>query len=216
MITLKLVDPNLGVCEAFTEYFHGLPNVEVHNTYFEKIEDYDCMVSAANSFGIMDGGVDLAISKYFGWDLMKRVQKRIISEYLGEQPVGTSFIIATNHDKHPFLAHTPTMRVPLNISHTDNVYNAMWAMLVAVHNHNQINEQKINTVVCPGLGTATGRVPYREASRQMALAYKNYLNPPTHIDWRDVTDRQVEIRMGGYDGFRFPMDEGKAKPPKDN
>ncbi len=107
------------------------------------------------------------------------------------------------------------MRVPLNISHTDNVYNAMWAMLVAVHNHNQNNEHKINTVVCPGLGTATGRIPYREASRQMALAYKNYLNPPTQIDWRDVTDRQVEIRMGGYDGFRFPMDEGKAKPPKD-
>lgn len=204
---LKLVDPNLGLCEAWIEYFDGLPDVEIHNTYFEKIKDYDCMVSPANSFGIMDGGVDLAISQYFGWGLMERVQKRIINEFLGEQPVGTSIIVGTGHKEHPFLAHTPTMRIPMNITHTDNVYLAMWAMLVAVHNHNQSNEHHINTVVCPGLGTGTGRVPYREAARQMSLAYKNYLNPPSHINWRDVTERQVKIRMGGFDGFRFPMDK---------
>lgn len=213
---LKLVDPNFGMWEAFTEYFHNLPNVEVHKTRFEKIDDYDCMVSAANSFGIMDGGVDLAISHYFGWQLMERVQKRIINEYLGEQPVGTSFIIATNHEHHPFLAHTPTMRVPMNISHTDNVDNAMWAMLVTVHNHNQINEQKINTVVCPGLGTGYGKVPFRESARQMALAYKHYLNPPLHINWHAVAAKQDAIRMGGYDGFRLPMDDGIPKPPTDN
>ena len=208
---LKLVDPNLGMCEAWIEYFHELPNVEIHTTYFEKIEEYDCMVSAANSFGIMDGGVDLAISEYFGWDLMKRVQKRIINEFLGEQPIGTSIIVGTNPKDHPLLAHTPTMRVPMNISHTDNVYLAMWAMLVTVHNHNKISERKIETILCPGLGTGTGNLPYREAARQMSLAYRNYLNPPTHINWRDVTDRQVAIRMGGYDGFRFPMDEYRKK-----
>ncbi len=208
---LKLVDFNKGLCDAFEEYFADLPNIEIIHDSFQNIDEFDCMVSPANSFGIMDGGVDLAISRYFGWQLMERVQKRILSEFLGEQPVGTSIIVETKHEEHPFLAHTPTMRVPMDITHTDNVYLAMWAMLVAVHNHNQTGEQKINCVVCPGLGTGTGRVPYREAARQMSLAYKNYLNPPLHIDWRDVTDRQVKIRMGGYDGFIFPMDEGKAK-----
>ena len=203
---LILVDPNLDMCEAWMEYFDGLPDVEIQNTYFEKIEEYDCMVSAANSFGLMDGGVDLAITNYFGEQLMERVQKRIISEFLGEQPVGTSIIVGTNHKEHPFLAHTPTMRVPMNISHTDNVYLAMWAMLVAVHNHNQMAEQRIESVVCPGLGTGYGRVPFKEAARQMAIAYKHYLNPPQYINWHDITERQTQIRMGGYDGFRFPMD----------
>jgi O-acetyl-ADP-ribose deacetylase (regulator of RNase III) len=202
----KLVDPNLGMCEAWMEYFHKLPDVEIENTYFEKIKDYDCMVSAANSFGIMDGGVDLAISEYFGWDLMKRVQKRIINEYLGEQPVGTSMIVETNHETHPFLAHTPTMRVPMNISHTDNIYLAMWAMLVAVHNHNQTSERKINTVVCPGLGTGYGRVPFKEAARQMSVAYKHYLEQPTIIRNDDAWYWQKNIRMGGYDGFKTKMD----------
>jgi len=211
---LKLVDPNQGLCDAFAEYFEGLPNVEIICDGFQNIEEYDCMVSPANSFGIMDGGVDLAISQYFGWDLMTRVQKRILNEFLGEQPVGTSIIVGTNHKDHPFLAHTPTMRVPMNISHTDNVYNAMWAMLLAVHNHNQINEHKIGTVVCPGLGTGYGRMPWREASRQMARAYKHYLKPPQRIVWHDVIVRQNAIRMGGYDGFRTEMDEGKPKLPK--
>lgn len=204
---LKLVDPNSGLCEAWIEYLHGLPDVEIHNTTFEKIEAYDCMVSPANSFGIMDGGVDLAISQYFGWGLMKRVQKRIINEYLGEQPVGTSIIVGTDHKDHPFLAHTPTMRVPMNISHTDNVYLAMWAMLVAVHNHNQTNEHKINIVVCPGLGTGYGRMPFREAARQMSVAYKHYLNPPEKIRADTARYRQQQIRMGGYDGFNTKMDQ---------
>jgi len=204
---LKLVDPNILMCEAWMEYFHEMPNVEIHNTVFENIDEYDCMVSAANSFGIMDGGVDLAISLYFGWQLMERVQKRILNEFLGEQPVGTSIIVGTNHKDHPFLAHTPTMRVPMNISHTDNVYNAMWAMLLAVHNHNQTNEHKIEAVVCPGLGTGYGKMPFREAARQMSLAYAHYLKPPDRIRNDSSLLRQRMIRMGGYDGFKTKMDE---------
>jgi O-acetyl-ADP-ribose deacetylase (regulator of RNase III) len=204
---LKLVDYEKELCKAWKEYFKDLPNVEIIHDSFQNIEEYDCMVSPANSFGIMDGGIDLAISRYFGWQLMERVQKRIISEFLGEQPVGTSIIVGTNHKQHPFLAHTPTMRVPMNISYTDNVYLAMWAMLVAVYNHNQITKHQIQTVICPGLGTGYGRVPFREAARQMSLAYKNYLNPPKHIDWRNVSERQKTIRIGGYDGYRLYMDE---------
>ncbi|MEO1290807.1 MAG: macro domain-containing protein, partial [Chloroflexota bacterium] len=123
-----------------------------------------------------------------------------------EQSVGTSFIIETNHDKHPFLAHTPTMRVPLDIQHTDNVYLAMWAMLLAVHNHNKHHDHKIDNVACPGLGTGTGRMPFKEAARQMALAYKHYLNPLERISWQYAGDRQLSIRFGGSDGFSMPMD----------
>jgi len=42
----------------------------------------------------------------------------------------------------------------------------MWAMLVAVHRHNQGPSRKIEVIACPGLGTLTGRVEPNEAARQ--------------------------------------------------
>src|SRR5215475_610327 len=152
------------------------------------------MVSAANSFGLMDGGVDLAIVRFFGFELMDRVQDRVLTDYLGEQPVGTSFIIETEHAKHPFLAHTPTMRVPMRITRTDNVYRAMWAMLLAVRQHNRTSKRAaIKTIACPGLGTATGRMPAGEAARQMAAAYRHFLRPPAQISWPYAATRHASI-----------------------
>ena len=191
---LILVDPQPLLCRAFERAFVHLPRVEVVNDYFETLPEFDCMVSAANSFGLMDGGVDAAIVRFFGIRLMHRVQHHILTEYLGEQPVGTSFIIETDDVNHPFLAHTPTMRVPMDIAHTDNVYLAMWAMLRAVHHHNQRADRPIRTVACPGLGTLTGRVSFEAAARQMALAYRHYLNPPQSLDWvfADLRDKAVQ------------------------
>jgi hypothetical protein len=136
-VQLILVDPNPGLGEAFARHFDGLPNVSVVQGYFEMLPEFDCMVSAANSFGLMDGGVDGAITRFFGEALMRRVQERILDEYLGEQPVGTSIIVETGHAEHPYIAHTPTMRIPMPIARTDHVYSAMWAMLLAVRRHNR-------------------------------------------------------------------------------
>ena len=194
---LILVDPQPALCLAWQSHFTGLPRVEIVTAYFEHLPHFDCMVSAANSFGLMDGGVDAAIVRFFGDELMQRVQRRILDEYLGEQPVGTSMIVETGHPKHPFVAHTPTMRIPLNIAHTDNVYLAMSAMLLAVHRHNQRSERRIGIVACPGFGTLTGRVPFPEAARQMSLAYQNFLSPPTRIDWGLAKSRHGQVRYGG-------------------
>ncbi len=131
---LILVDPNPPICAAWRAQFEGLPAVEVVEGRFEELPQFDCMVSAGNSFGLMDGGVDAAITRFFGEQLMRRVQERILEEYLGEQPVGTSLIVETGNSKHPYLARTPTLRVPMAIARTDNVYYAMWAMLLAVPN----------------------------------------------------------------------------------
>ncbi len=154
----------------------------------------------------MDGGVDAAITRFFGGQLEARVQRRILDEYLGEQSVGTSMIVETGHPEHPFIAHTPTMRTPMDIVRTDNVYRAMWAMLLAVRQHNRSSERPINIVACPGLGTATGRMPFAEAARQMALAYRHFLSPPGFIDWPLATDRQTRIRYGGSMGHDVPPD----------
>ena len=191
---LILVDPKPALCRAFQKAFHRLPNVEVVQGYFERLPAFDCMVSAANSFGLMDGGVDAAIINFFGDQLMTRVQQRILDIYLGEQPIGTSLIVETQHQKYPFIAHTPTMRVPISIAETENAYVAMWAMLLAVRQHNQTSTPPIHVIACPGLGTATGRMLFDEAARQMALAYAHFLNPPTTITWGFAGDRHFQIQ----------------------
>ncbi|MDJ0617621.1 MAG: macro domain-containing protein [Calothrix sp. MO_192.B10] len=193
---LILVAPNSLLATAFQENFNYLPNVEIVNNYFEWLPNFDCLVSPANSFGMMDGGIDAAIIKFFGNSLMEGVQQRILADYLGEQPVGTSMIVETGHPQHPFLAHTPTMRVPMTIVGTDVPYIAMWAMLLAIRQHNQHSHPKINTVACPGLGTGIGRVPYGEAARQMALAYDNFLYPPKHLNCFVAASRQLLIWEG--------------------
>lgn len=210
-IKLILVDPKPSLCSAWHNHFSTFPDVEIVNGYFEKLPEFDCMVSAANSFGLMDGGVDLAIVRFFGRSLEKRVQAHILESYLGEQPLGTSFIIKTEHEKHHFIAHTPTMRLPMTIALTDNVYNAMWAMLLAVYQHNRKQDEKIRTIACPGLGTATGQVPFDEAARQMAAAYQHFIKPPNHISWRYADERQKAIGRGGDLGFMLSLKMSKLK-----
>lgn len=198
---LILVDINATLCEELKQSFSKFDNVEVLNQRFEELEEFDCMVSAANSFGLMDGGVDAAITKFFGSQLQDRVQKYIIENYEGEQPVGSSFIISTNNMKHKWLAHTPTMRVPMPIIRTDYCYSAMRAMLIAVKKHNEKCENdsdKIRSVACTGLGTFYGSMQFDEAARQMSLAYETFIaGPPKSIDWVYARTRQMQIVYGG-------------------
>jgi O-acetyl-ADP-ribose deacetylase (regulator of RNase III) len=193
IIKLILVDSNYDLCQALIEKFAYLPNVKVANSYFEELSSYDCLVSPANSFGMMDGGIDAAITKFFGISLMEKVQQKILDDYLGEQSVGTSFIIETGHPNYPFLAHTPTMRVPMSIVGTDIPYVAMWAMLLAVRQHNLQCDRPIITIACPGLGTGIGRIPFDEAARQMALAYDHFLYPPKFLNCFVAASRQLQI-----------------------
>lgn len=89
------------------------------------------------------------------------------------------------------------MRTPGGIDGTDKVYCATWAAFVAVHLHNVRSEQKIETVALPAMGCGFGGVPYEEAARQMAAAYRHYLDPPHRFDWDFVAKREKAIC---YDG----------------
>jgi O-acetyl-ADP-ribose deacetylase (regulator of RNase III) len=199
---LLLVDLQPQLCEEFKIHFKTFPDVSVVNGRFEKLPEFDCMVSAGNSFGLMDGGVDAAITVFFGTQLQKKVQQYIIANFEGEQPVGTSFIVETSNKEHPYLAHTPTMRVPYSIEGTDYVYLSMKAMLNAVKKFNQANQHQIKSVACTGLGTYYGKMKLSEAARQMALAYHNFLNPPKQITWHFASVRQAEVGYGGYEGLK--------------
>ena len=187
------------MCDAFVYRFAGLPAVRVVQGTFETLDPHDAFVTAGNAFGIMTAGIDAAVIRRFGKSLMDRVQHRIMDEFRGEQPVGTAFVVETEDAKLPFIIYAPTMRVPGSISGTDKVYAATWAAFLAIAAHNQIDGRKIETVVLPAMGTGFGGVPFTEAARQMAAAYRRYLDPPHRLNWDTVIDRQKAIC---YDGSK--------------
>jgi O-acetyl-ADP-ribose deacetylase (regulator of RNase III) len=197
--SLWLVHPDDTMCAAFRERFAGLPNVRVMKGRFEDLAPHDCFVTAGNAFGLMTAGIDAAVVRRFGEPLMQRVQHRIMDEFFGEQPVGTAFVLPTGDPSLPFICHAPTMRVPGSIAGTDKVYAATWAALLSVVAHNRASAERIDVVALPAMGTGFGGVPFGEAARQMAAAYRHLLEPPHRLDWDFVTDRQLAVC---YDGGR--------------
>lgn len=192
-LRLWLAHPEAEMIAAFRERFAGLPRVEFFQCRFEDLPAHDCFVTAGNSFGIMTAGIDAAVVDFFGREIMSKVQQHIQEHFLGEQPVGTAFMVETGHAKVPRLVHAPTMRVPTSIDDTAAVYSATWAALLAVHGHNAAGQEPIETVGLPAFGTGFGQVPFHEAARQMAVAYEHYLHPPARLDWDAVIARQKAI-----------------------
>ena len=198
-LSLWLVHPDPDMIAAFRSRFAGLPGVVLHACRFEELPPHDCFVTAGNSFGMMTAGIDAAVVHFFGQIIMRLVQREIVTRYLGEQPVGTAFLIETGHAAIPYLVHAPTMRVPTSIEGTTRIHDATWASLLAVHAHNQHASTPIRTVAFPAFGTGFGGVPFDEAARQIAVAYRHYLEPPTYIDWDLVIARQKALC---YDGTK--------------
>jgi len=140
--SLWLVHPDADACEAFRQRFDGLPRVRVFQTKFEDLPPHDCFVTAGNSYGLMTAGIDAVVVERFGEQIMQAVQLRILSDYFGEQPVGTAFVLPTGDERIPFLCHAPTMRVPQSIDGTEKVYLATFAALVTVFHHNRTAEHR--------------------------------------------------------------------------
>jgi O-acetyl-ADP-ribose deacetylase (regulator of RNase III) len=201
---LTFVDKGKEFCDVLRWQFRPHPEVQIVCGKFEELPSFDCVVTAGNSFGLMDAGMDLAVVRFFGRHVMERIQKQILDDYLGEQPVGTCIIVPTDHASHPFVAHAPTMRTPMNIQSTDHVYLAMWATLTAIHRHNRCESRKIESVACPGLGTGTGGVDSLEAALQLCLAYDHYQRPPQFLNPSVAQQRQEKIYYGGRWGFIHP------------
>lgn len=171
-IIFELRDIDADVVRAWEKYFKGIDNVRIsHGDIFEI--SADAIVSPANSFGYMDGGIDLVYLRRFGWELQTRLQTHIKDEHDGELPVGQATIVETFDATIPYLVSAPTMRIPMNVANTTNAYLAFRAAIRAIKLHNrEAQGPSIRTVVCPGLCTAIGRMPPDLCARQMAAAFE--------------------------------------------
>jgi len=165
----KLVYRDEALGNAWRQYFGSSQAVEIIGGDI-CYEECDALVSPANSFGFMDGGLDQAISERFGWDLEKNLQEQISKRPLRELLVGEALLVETGDERIPWLISAPTMRVPMRLWQTVNAYLAMKAIL----NIGQIQNEKnsIKTIAIPGLGTGVGALPAMTAAYQMWTAYR--------------------------------------------
>jgi O-acetyl-ADP-ribose deacetylase (regulator of RNase III) len=169
-IKIYLRDKNEKIVSAWSREFSSCTDVDVSCGDIFDITA-DAIISPANSFGFMDGGIDLAYSEYFGWELQERLQEKIRNKFYGELPVGCAAIVETGNDDIKYLLSCPTMRVPEDVSNTVNASLAFRAGLIAILNFNNKHTTNISSVICPGLGTLTGRITANNCAKQMKSAY---------------------------------------------
>ncbi|UYQ91260.1 macro domain-containing protein [Chitinophaga horti] len=163
-----LIDTKPEMIGAWNSYFKDQPNVDIVHGDITRL-NCDAIVSPANSFGFMDGGLDYLISERLGWDLEKELQRRIKALPEGELLVGTAMVVATGDNAIPFIISAPTMRVPtnFNIDTSVNAYLAMKAVLLHARQHDDIH-----CVAIPGLCTGVGRMSPIISARQMWYAFQ--------------------------------------------
>lgn len=170
---LLLRDKNPLMVKAWEAEFRNLPNVTVECCdIFDPIPHLGkvALVSPANSFGFMNGGIDAVYIRHFGPELQTRLQNTIQPSgvgYYGEIPVGQAVAIYIDDLNKGFnlLISAPTMRVPTDVTGTINAYLAFRAALIEADIH------WVENLICPGLCTFIGRMPVEIAAHQMREAY---------------------------------------------
>jgi O-acetyl-ADP-ribose deacetylase (regulator of RNase III) len=139
----------------------------------------DAIVSPGNSFGFMEGGLNLEISEFFGGQVLERLHKLIQTRHHGELLVGLAEVVDTDHSKIPYLIAAPIMRVPTVLRETVNVYLATRAILTLVKFGTVPDgtpvKHIIETIAIPGMGTGKGKVPPHICANQMKVALENIL-----------------------------------------
>lgn len=171
-MTLRIIlgDKNPELIDAWRSAFAGIENVSVRGGNI-LLTTADALVSPANSFGFMDGGIDWSISELFEWKIQAKVQKLIHEKHAGELVVGAAEIVPTGHAQFKFLVCAPTMRTPRPVADSMNAFLAMRATLLAIDTHNRSSQDKIESVAVPGMCTGFGRMPFERCAQQMRAAY---------------------------------------------
>lgn len=165
---LHLVDCNGALVNAWAEAFRDFPEVTIQQGDLVAVAEH-CVVSPANGYGFMDGGIDAAYLQFFGPQIERTVQDAIARRPEGRLPVGASLVVRTGHARVPFLIVAPTMVIPEQVEMRHS-YRAMRAVLRITQTEPEIARD----IYCPGLATGVGFVPPEDAATMMMEAYRDW------------------------------------------
>lgn len=181
-LNVVLTSVEAELAKAWERFCGDLEGVSIHRGSILDVH-CDAVVSPANSFGFMDGGIDHIYSRHFGWHIQRRLQDAIRTRHHGELLVGQAEIVFTDNARIPFVIAAPTMRVPMILSDTVNPYLAARAVLLLIK-HGRFADgpftgeavaSAVRTVAFPGLGTGIGTVGPKVCARQVRAALEEVL-----------------------------------------
>ena len=192
-----------------------------HNSRLNGLDSnvkFNCVVSPANSYALLDGGFDDAISLAFSpadnyYALTRHVQIELYKQYRGFAPPGTCTLVpipkeyaelsmTTDRWGCRWLALCPTMRVPYNADwDREVVYECVWSLLCAIDRHNQsakdssnsdLGESVISSILMTPLATGVGKVSAGKWAHQAVLALKHYVRAVENAaQWSSLDWAQV-------------------------
>lgn len=146
---LEILDLNPWVCRAFKVAFKDDTNVSVHVTdIFGK--GGKVFATPGNSYGWMDGGIDLAFAQRFP-GLEGMAQRAAKDTEAGEILVGQAVCL---EDGETSVIYAPTMRVPRRIADPYDIRLAVRAVFRVAR------ERGFETIKMPAFGALTGGVDF--------------------------------------------------------
>jgi O-acetyl-ADP-ribose deacetylase (regulator of RNase III) len=143
--------------------------------------DAQVIVNAANSLGLMGGGVAGVIKRAAGAEVEREAVK--------DAPirVGKAVLTSGGNTKYKGIIHAPTMPEPGMHIPVKNVALATRAALTLA------DEKGFESIAIPGMGTGVGGVAYADAARAMVEAIRAF-SPRTlkSVILVDVDEKMVE------------------------
>jgi O-acetyl-ADP-ribose deacetylase (regulator of RNase III) len=135
------------------------------------------IVSPANSFGWMRGGIDAVYARAFP-GVEQNVRSTVLALHGGELPIGEAVVVPTGETVPAWLISAPTMRQPGELLPPDTVNPYLAARAVFLKWRDGRLEQgtdlcdAVDTIAMPGLGTGVGGVAPATCARQVAAAWE--------------------------------------------
>jgi O-acetyl-ADP-ribose deacetylase (regulator of RNase III) len=209
-LILTAIDKVLA--DSWIEFCGDLDFVAVHHGSIFDVE-CDAVVSPANSYGFMDGGIDGLYMWHFGADIQMRVRRQIFDHHHGEILVGQADVVETGHEKIPYLIFAPTMRVPMNLKDSVNPYLAARAIfLLATHDHFRSGSlagekiaNRIQSIAIPGLGTGAGKISSKVCAQQVRAAINDVLLGEYRMpqSWAEASERHQLLYTKNPDRLQY-------------
>ena len=169
MPRIYLLDIDKEMTRAFCRHFDGIDGVETvqadFGLFMRDHPEVDGIVTPANSFGLLTGGFDKAVCAYFGEELQIAVRMKILTEWFGEQTVGTSMAVDIPGAQGKKLLHTPTMRKPSPIREHQVVYLCMRSALM------EAIRAGLTCLVVPAFGGKAGQISPEVIAHNMRAAW---------------------------------------------
>jgi O-acetyl-ADP-ribose deacetylase (regulator of RNase III) len=172
-LVLCAVDEPLA--RAWEAQAQGRPGVRVHHGSTLDVPA-QAMVSPANSFGWMRGGIDAVYAEAFP-NVEQNVRSGILAFHGGELPIGEALIVPTGVPAPAWLISAPTMRRPGELLPADTVHPYLAARGVfrlwqtGLLDDGAPIRKAVQSIALPGLGTGYGGVAPTVCARQVMAAW---------------------------------------------